>query len=157
MVGSALWARDDVAITSLGGVSPRPIAGYVLAMVLAFAHHLPEAIAHQARREWPTPAERWERFMPRRLEGSTMVIVGYGRLGQGVARAATAFGIEVVGVRRGADRPGERRGEGLGDPARLVVGPDRLLEVLGEATTWWCACPARPRPSGCSTSAPSPR
>jgi phosphoglycerate dehydrogenase-like enzyme len=134
VVHTPLWADGTVAVTSIGGVSPRPIAGYVMAMVLAFAHHVPELLDHQRRREWPTPEERWERFVPMQLHGSRMVIVGFGRLGRAIAHAARAFGIEVTGVRRGAaERPGERFGEiELADDLE-VVGPGLLEDALARA------------------------
>lgn len=101
---SPLWSREDVVVTSLAGVSPRPMAEYVLAMVLAFAHRLPVAARLRARKQWPDPGERWRLYGPAHLPGSRMVIVGYGRLGRGIARAAQGFGIDVVGVRRDGGR-----------------------------------------------------
>ena len=86
VVGTDLWTNDKVTITSIGGVSLRPIAGYVMLMILGFAHRLPTIVDHQRRREWPTLEARWERFLPRHLDGSTMVVIGYGRLGQAVGR-----------------------------------------------------------------------
>ena len=133
VVGTPLWPRSDVALASLGGISPGPMAGYVLAMILGFAYHLPELAAGQRRLEWPSPAERWDRYMPRRLDGATLVIVGYGRLGHAVGEAARAFGMRIVGVRRGGSRPGERMGERIAAHPVEVLGPDRLHEALGRA------------------------
>jgi phosphoglycerate dehydrogenase-like enzyme len=133
VVGSPLWAREDVRLTSIGGVSPRPIAGYVLLMLLAFAHRMPRIVEHQRRREWPTFEQRWERFMPARLEGSTLVVVGYGRLGRAVAEAARGFGIRVVGVRRGGARGGERVGDLAVDAADEVVDVGGLHAALARA------------------------
>ncbi len=133
VVGTPLWARPDVAMASLGGISPRPMAGYVLGMILGFAYHLPELGAGQRALEWPTPQERWSRYMPRRLDGATLVVVGYGRLGLAVGEAARAFGLRVVGVRRGGTRPGKRVGEHDAPDAVEVVDRDRLLEVLARA------------------------
>jgi phosphoglycerate dehydrogenase-like enzyme len=133
VVGTPLWPRDDVALASLGGISPRPMAGYVLAMILGSAYHLPALAAGQREREWPSPRDRWERYMPRRLDGATLAIVGYGRLGLAIGEAARAFGMRVVGVRRGSDRPGERVGEHEPPPDVEVLGRDRLHEVLARA------------------------
>jgi phosphoglycerate dehydrogenase-like enzyme len=144
VVGSPLWQRHDVLLTSIGGVSERPIAGYAMLMVLAFAHRLPELVDHQRRRDWPLPPERWARFMPTRLEGSTMVVVGYGRLGRAIGAAAAAFGITVVGVRRGSDRAGERLGGEALDAAARVVGPAGLADVLATADHVVVATPATP-------------
>lgn len=128
VAGTDLWENDDVTITSIGGVSPRPIAGYVMLMILGFAHRLPIIVDHQRRREWPSFDERWERFLPTQLDGSTMVVIGYGRLGEAVGRAARAFGIDVIGVRRTVSNP--RAGQ---DESVLVVGRERLNEMLTRA------------------------
>ncbi len=134
VVGAPLW-RSDVAITTLGGVAPPTMAEYALMMMLAFAHRLPLMLAHQARAEWPSPSERWRRFMPRELRGATVGIVGFGNIGREVGRAARAFGMRVLVLRRGTpmeppsyhlpiltDRDGV-------DPDE-AYGPDGLLEML---------------------------
>ena len=144
VVGTPLWEREEVQLTSIGGVSPRSIAGYTMLMVLAFAHRLPLIVDHQRRRDWPTFADRWTRFMPERLEGSTMVIVGYGRLGRAIGAAAASFGIEVIGVRRGSARTGDRLGDEVVDAARRVVASDALADVLGTADYVVVATPATP-------------
>jgi phosphoglycerate dehydrogenase-like enzyme len=99
-----LWAHEPVTITSIAGVSPRPMAEYVMAMVLGFAHRLPTAARMRTQRHWPSNAERWELYGPAHLPGSRLLVVGYGRIGRGIARAAQAFGIEVVGVSRSGSR-----------------------------------------------------
>jgi len=60
------------------------------------------------------------------LAGKTLGILGYGRIGQAVARRALAFDMEVLGIRRDAARP---------DPHRLAFlrGPAALDEVLARA------------------------
>ena len=134
VVHTPLW-RSDVTITTLGGVAPPTMAEYALMMMLAFAHRLPLMVAHQARAEWPSPSERWRRFMPRELRGATVGIVGFGSIGREVGRAARAFGMRVLALRRGtpakppsyhlpvlADRDGF-------DPDGLY-DPDGLLEML---------------------------
>jgi phosphoglycerate dehydrogenase-like enzyme len=140
---SRLWDRRDVTITSIAGVSPRPMAEYVMAMVLGFAHRLPTAARLRPERRWPTNAERWERYGPAHVPGSRMTIVGYGRLGRGIARAAQAFGIEVTGVRRGGTR------EYADDvPGVRTVTTDRLREALADAD-WIVVCvPGTPETIG---------
>jgi phosphoglycerate dehydrogenase-like enzyme len=140
---SPLWERHDVTITSLAGVSPRPMAEYVMAMVLGFAHHLPTAARLRPERRWPTNAERWERYGPAHVPGSRMTIVGYGRLGRGIARAAQAFGIAVTGVRRGGDRAYDEEVPGV-----ATVTVDRLTEALAGAD-WIVVCvPGTPETLG---------
>ncbi|WP_407562854.1 D-2-hydroxyacid dehydrogenase [Streptomyces sp. 184] len=129
VVGTDLWA-SGTPLTTIGGVSPRPLAEYVLMMILAHAHHLPETIRLQQDARWPDFPHRWNRLMPRMLPGATVGVVGYGRIGREIGRLAAAFGMNVVGLRRGGPRAGERYGEeAAGDPAALV-GPEGLYDLL---------------------------
>jgi phosphoglycerate dehydrogenase-like enzyme len=140
--GTALW-DSEVTLTSLGGVSPRPMAEYVLAMVLAFAHRLPRAAREQRRREWPDDAGRWSLYHPAHVPGSRMVIVGYGALGRGIARMARGLGIDVTGVRGGSGRRYAEEVDGV-----EVVTADRLDEALA-AADWLVLCtPGTPRTMG---------
>lgn len=133
--GDPLW-ESGVTLTSIGGVSPIPMAEYAIMMILAIAHGLPEMGELQRKARWPSLEERWERFMPRRLVGATVVVVGYGRVGREVGRLARELGMRVVGVRRGKERTAELYDSGRAggmEPAEEVVGPDRLGEVLHRA------------------------
>jgi phosphoglycerate dehydrogenase-like enzyme len=96
-----IW-RSDVDLTTIGGVSPVPMAEYVVMMVLAFGHHLPALGDGQRRHEWPTPAQRWERYLPRPVADTTIGIVGFGRIGREIGRLAEALGMRVVGGGRPA-------------------------------------------------------
>ena len=57
------------------------------------------------------------------LAGKTLGILGYGRIGQAVARRARAFDMEVCAIRRDASRS-------LTDEFASVGGPERLDDVL---------------------------
>ena len=58
------------------------MAEYVMAMVLGFAHRLPNAARMRESRRWPTHRERWRLLGPLRVSGSRLAIVGYGRIGR---------------------------------------------------------------------------
>lgn len=93
------------------------IAEYVLAEVLACFQRIEDRRAAQA-------ARRWERIDFREIAGSRWLILGYGSIGREVAKRATAFGAEVVGMRR---RPQP-------DPHALrVVATEDLLEEVPAA------------------------
>lgn len=145
---SPLWQRD-VVITTLGGVSPAPLAEWVLMMVLAHAHHLRDTDALAARRQWPTRADRWKLLMPRDLRACTMGIIGYGSIGREVARLAQAFGMTVLGVRRD---PGTAIGERFGarcEPSDVpTVGPEGLHQVLAVSDYVVLTVPLTPTTEG---------
>lgn len=100
LAGSGLWDRDCV-ITTLGGVSPSPLAEWVMMLVLAHAHHLRHTERLQRQGVWPSRAYRWNALMPHDLRRSTIAIIGYGRIGAEVGRLATALGMTVLAVRSG--------------------------------------------------------
>ncbi|NUS01807.1 MAG: D-2-hydroxyacid dehydrogenase [Nonomuraea sp.] len=129
VVGTDLW-EAPTPITTIGGVSPKPLAEYVLMMILAHAHHLRDIIDLQREAHWPDFDHRWNRLMPRMLPGSTIGIVGYGRIGQEIGRLAHAFGMKVIGMRRGVVREGERFGESADAAPAELVGPDGLHDLL---------------------------
>lgn len=141
--GTALW-DTDVPITSIGGISPVPMAEYALMSVLGFAHHIDRLVDGQRRHHWPTPAQRWNTLMPRRLAGATIGIVGYGRIGREIGRLAAAHRMHVLGLRRGAAaRDAEyfhATAPAAEDPAELYT-PDRLHEFLARCDYLVLTCP----------------
>ncbi|MET3804118.1 phosphoglycerate dehydrogenase-like enzyme [Nakamurella sp. UYEF19] len=97
--GHPIWDAD-VAITTLGGVGPVSMAEYVLFGLLGMAHRLPALVQAGRSGSWPQNRLAAVLFTPARIRGTTMTIVGYGRIGQEVARLAAPFGIRVVGLSR---------------------------------------------------------
>jgi phosphoglycerate dehydrogenase-like enzyme len=102
------------------------IAEYVLGAMLAMSRDFCRLDAALRRGEWESV---WSgRAVPlwSELAGKTLGILGYGRIGQAVARRALAFDMEVLAIRRDPARP---------DPHRLAFlrGPEALDEVLARA------------------------
>ncbi len=136
--GHPLW-ESEVDITTLGGVSPVPLAEYVMWAILGTAHQLPTLLRTRNARHWPSPAQRWQEMMPAAVRGSTVGIVGYGRIGQEIGRLARAFGMTVLALRRTADdraRPAELYNaappvvDTPADGAVELFGPDDLPHLL---------------------------
>jgi phosphoglycerate dehydrogenase-like enzyme len=93
--------ESDVTLTNSRGVFDRPMAEYVLGLVLAMAKDLPGTFAAQARGEW----------LHRETEpiaGRIAVIVGGGPIGRAIAGLLGAVGmdVELVGRREFDDLPG---------------------------------------------------
>lgn len=105
---SPLW-RSTVTITTLGGVSPAPLAEWIMMMVLAHAHHLFQTEHLARQRRWPSREYRWRHLMPHNIRASTLGILGYGRIGRELARLARSFGMEVLAIRRGTSTGTEPR------------------------------------------------
>jgi len=69
-------------------------ADLAFACLLAAARRLPEAMAAVREGTWTTWEPDW--LLGRDIHGATLGVVGYGRIGQAVARRAQGFDMEVL-------------------------------------------------------------
>ncbi len=114
--GSLLVQKPDLMITSMSGASAIQEGEYIVSMMLAMAHRLPELFENQGKKEWPT--DRWEKFTPFELYGSTVGLVGYGSIGREVARLLQPFNVKILAAKRDVMHPMDDGFtlEGHGDP-----------------------------------------
>jgi phosphoglycerate dehydrogenase-like enzyme len=124
--------QRGLVVTNARGVFSRPIAEYVLMMILAISRRLPQLLELQRERTWQ-PLEGAE------LRDVTVGIVGLGSIGRAVGSLATAFGCRVIAIRRrsaaGAEVGTDDGEDDIGGrfaPDRLM-GPAELPELLGES------------------------
>ncbi|HET7496485.1 MAG TPA: D-2-hydroxyacid dehydrogenase [Candidatus Limnocylindrales bacterium] len=123
-----------LVVTNARGVFSRPIAEYVMMMILAVSRRLPQLLELQRERTWQ-PLEGAE------LRDVTVGIIGLGSIGRAVGALASAFGCRVVAIRRRPDRDDGPANPEEGDDDRVlgeamldrVGGPDTLPELLGES------------------------
>ncbi|KEG09397.1 D-isomer specific 2-hydroxyacid dehydrogenase-protein [Trypanosoma grayi] len=96
------------------------------------AEHVIYAMLYFSRQTWRLQASRaehkWDPFNMVELRGLKMGIIGYGDIGHATAKLATAFGMDVTGVKRSA--PAKDVDE---YGVRLVHGEAELKRVLGES------------------------
>jgi len=137
-------ARErGIVITNARGVFSRPIAEYVLMMILAVSRRLPGLLELQRERTWQ-PLEGVE------LRDVTIGIVGLGSIGRAVGALATAFGCRVVAVRRHMEADSRPAATDDDSPASRdlvldrVGGPETLPELLAEADFVVLAAPLTP-------------
>ena len=126
----------DFVLTSSSGIHAIQMTEHVLALLLAFARGLPEAMRAQAARTW-RPMEKAELF---ELAGKTLLLIGLGAIGQHTAQVAAALGMRVLGVRRTASElvPGVER----------VAGIESLHDLLPEADFVVLMTPLTPETRG---------
>jgi glycerate dehydrogenase len=117
-------ARErGVAVCNLRDYCTASVVQHVFGVLLLLTHKLREYDALVRSGAW----QRGEQFCLldypiRELTGRKLGIVGYGTLGRGVARAAQAFGLEVLV----ANRPGGERAPGRMDLDALLSQVDVL-------------------------------
>jgi glyoxylate reductase len=103
-VDVAACRARGIAITNTPGVLDAAVADLTLALILACRRHLVESdrfVREGAwRRGWAQP-----QLLGRDLAGSTLGLVGMGRIGTEVARRAEAFGMRVTHHRRSDGLP----------------------------------------------------
>ena len=91
-------AARGVAVTNTPGVLDAATADLAVALILAVRRRVVEGDRLVRAREWRMS---WaDSFLGEELTGSTLGIVGLGRIGQAVARRAQAFDLRVLYTRR---------------------------------------------------------
>lgn len=113
------WFLETVPVTTARGVAAEPIAEFVMGAILCAAKQLPQA--------WITSPEDWQ---PRWLDcvsDSTVAVLGFGPIGQAVAKKALALGARVLVLRKSnqpLDLPGA---EQVSNIEELVSHADHLV------------------------------
>lgn len=130
-------------------------AEQTFALMLALHRHIPEAHQHVLGGEWKRSA-----FQGHQLANSTLGIIGFGRIGQAVARRALAFEMKVVVFDPFVTKETELKGDitlvddlvtllkqadcvtihaALSDKTRHMIGPAQLASMKRGASLVNCA------------------
>lgn len=103
-VDVAACRERGVAVTNTPGVLDAAVADLTLALILACRRHLVESDRFVREGRWQRGWARPE-LLGRDLAGSTLGVVGFGRIGRQVASRAQAFGMRIVFSRRNGGLP----------------------------------------------------
>jgi phosphoglycerate dehydrogenase-like enzyme len=128
--------QRGVLVTAASGASAPVVAQTAVLGLLALARHWPLLIAAQREHRWSALVASG---LPRDLQGQTAVLVGWGPVGQEIARLLLALGLKVVVVRRQA---------GAGAQGVSFVTSAELHKVLPGADWLLLACPLTPQTRG---------
>jgi phosphoglycerate dehydrogenase-like enzyme len=119
------------------------IAEYVIGAMLALTREFSRLDAALRQGEWQShwavgvaPPPLWPE-----LAGRTIGILGYGRIGQQIARRARAFDMQICAIRRDV-------GQSVEDDLALLGGPDILDTVLERSDYVVVTVPASPETIG---------
>lgn len=125
--------ESDVTLTNSRGVFDRPIAEYVLGLMLTFAKDFHGTFELQQRHEWMHRETET-------LSGKRLLVVGAGPIGRTIARLARCAGVEVEAVARTARSSDEDFGR--------VFATEDLDEALGGADYVVIAAPLTAQTEG---------
>ena len=125
-----------VAVATASGTNAAVVAQSAVAGLLVLARRFLPLIAAQREHRW---APLLTSALPRDLAGQTAVIVGWGPVGQQIARVLESLGLKCVAVRRTA---------GLAAPGVPAVALEDIDRVLPRADWLILACPLTERTQG---------
>lgn len=128
------WLFEAPQVTCSRGVAAAPIAEYVLAALLDHQKCW-AGLGVSSAAEWRQTFERVNRQPLGLLHGQTLGLLGYGAIGQSIARRAQAFGMQVTALRRSAASPSE-------DGVRMAAS---LPELLAQSDHLVLALPLTPQ------------
>jgi phosphoglycerate dehydrogenase-like enzyme len=117
--------NSGVIITNASGVFSIPMAEHTIGLILALARNFPDTVRQQEKAIW-SQQDLWDK--PQHLaevNGTLLLIVGYGSIGREVAKRARALGMRVWGV--------TRSGKGDATHAEKIVASAELHNVLPNA------------------------
>ncbi len=91
-------AQSEITLTNARGIIARPVADQVLAFMLSFARQLRPQWEAQSRHEWFFGSMR-DGGKIDQLADQTLGLIGYGEIGQHIAKRAKAFDMRVIATR----------------------------------------------------------
>jgi phosphoglycerate dehydrogenase-like enzyme len=117
-----------VTLCNCRGAHDSAVAEWVLGAVLAMQRRLPEHLDAQRRAEWRdvVSSRGWQPPYAGDLEGASVLIVGFGSIGEAVEKRLLPFGVDVQRVASTA-RPGVSEPSAL---PQLVAAADIVILLL---------------------------
>lgn len=128
--------NSDVILTNSSGVHGPVVAEHAIAVILALAKRLPQAMHYQTRKIWAQELLWNEHPRPREVARATVLVAGMGGIGSEFAVRAKALGMKVIAIR-------ENPAKGAG-PADEVYGPEKIDELLPQADFVLLCTPVTP-------------
>jgi D-2-hydroxyacid dehydrogenase (NADP+) len=127
---------SQVVVTNSSGVHGPVVAEHALAVLLALAKRLPQAMRYQAKRMWSQDQLWHEHPRPREVDGATVAVIGMGGIGSEFTERAKKLGMKVIAVRQNPSKGCAGADE--------VYPPSQLDEVLPRADYVLLCTPVTP-------------
>jgi len=115
------FIESDVTLTMSRGTRAQAIAEHTLGMMLYFARQFHICVRNQMRAHWAR-GTAWDHFPNfRELSGSTLGIIGLGRIGRELARRCKALGMRVIATTKRDPSNKPEYVDHLGTPEDLPI------------------------------------
>ena len=117
----------EITVSSAIGASAPTVAEHAIALLLALMRRIPQSVAFNIQAVWDrSPAAQCST-----LEDANLVIVGYGPIGQEIAKRAHAFGARVSVISRSSHTDEYVEASYLlGDLHRVLSGADAVVVAI---------------------------
>lgn len=118
--------REGIALTTASSANANSVAEHAMGFMLAFERNLNHYLRNQERKEWQIQISG-------ELRDKTVGLLGVGEIGRRVGELCSAFGMNVVGMKRDLDD--------VPDVVDEIYPSDELHTVLGKSDYVVVACP----------------
>jgi phosphoglycerate dehydrogenase-like enzyme len=106
---SPIYLREDLSLTTSRGAYDVAGAEFALGLMVSLAKDFKLALESQQTRKWCPNSERLKVYPNIELRGRSVGIIGYGGIGQEIARLCNAFGMRTSALLRRNKKRGEAR------------------------------------------------
>ena len=138
-VGQLMYSelrKSGIEVTNASGVHRVPMAEHILGALIALARRFPDCFRYQRQSHW-AQHELWAASVrPRELRGQILLFIGFGSIGQEVAKIIRPLGMRVWAV--------TRSGRAEGGLAEQVFPATQLDDALPQADFVVLAAPETP-------------
>jgi phosphoglycerate dehydrogenase-like enzyme len=126
------WLPQDVTLTNNRGAHGAKAEDSCAMALLMLNARMPQVLTNQREK-------RWQQIFSTPIEGKTVVVIGFGDLGEGAGRAGKKLGLEVIAVTRSGK---------AGKPADSAYPVNRIDRVLPKADFVIVTAPLTPATRG---------
>lgn len=124
------WLFDVAQVSCSRGVAADPIAEYVLSAMLEQVKQLHGRQVRHGRMIWSREFDRAVARPLGTLKGQTLGLLGYGAIGQAIARRALAFDMRILALRRSGQRIDAEGVTSVASLRELLANSDHLVLAL---------------------------
>ncbi|SPE45646.1 D-isomer specific 2-hydroxyacid dehydrogenase, NAD-binding protein [Candidatus Sulfotelmatobacter sp. SbA7] len=133
--------QSDVILTNAREVHGPVVAEHVIALVLALAKQIPQAVRWQQKHTWGQEIMWHGHPRPREIAGATLGLVGLGSIGREVAKRAAGLGMRIIATRENPEK-------GRPDGVEQVYASTEINTLLELSDYVVLAAPTTPATTG---------